>query len=306
MKISVVIPAYNAEQYIRMAIESCLRQTYAPIEIIVVDDGSTDGTAAVAESLSSPVRVVHLPENMGLSTARNRGVQASTGDWVALLDADDWYFPDKLERLRRCALENRQAALIYSGFRIIAVDGSEGDGLFISPSELLPMLRYRNRMNVSSVMMRRDVFDALGGFDPKLRAAEDWDLWLRIAAHCSVEVFAAVPEPLVVYRRVPGSLGSSAMRFFRVRKSIMKSSCLFGTSGVSRALWRRKILAFNYFDTAQSLREEGSLSYLPFMLMSFVFWPFPCIAMPNRWKTAIVMGMQTCCGRLFKRSLIQN
>jgi glycosyltransferase involved in cell wall biosynthesis len=300
VKISVVIPAYNAEQYIRTAIESCLHQTYAPIEIIVVDDGSTDGTAAVAESFPSPVRVVRLPENMGLPTARNRGVQASTGDWVALLDADDWFLPEKLERQRRCALENRQAALIYTGFLIIAVGGAECDGLFIPPCDLMPMLRYRNRMSVSSVLIRRDVFDVLEGFDPNLRAAEDWDLWLRIAAHYSVEVFAAVPEQLVVYRRVPGSLGASAMRFFHVRKSIMKSSCLFGTSGVSRALWRRRILAFNYFDTAQSLREEGSLSYLPFMLMSFVLWPFRCMAMPNRWKTAIVMGMQTCRGRLFR------
>jgi len=293
MKISVVIPAYNAERYIRTAIESCLSQTYAPVEIVVVDDGSTDGTAAVAESFASPVRVVRLPQNMGLSTARNRGVQASTGDWVAFLDADDWFFPEKLERQRRCALENRQAALIYAGFRIIAIDGTERDGRFFSPSELLPMLRYRNRLNVSSVMMRRYEFNAIGGFDPKLQAAEDWDLWLRVAARYSVEVFAAVPQPLVVYRRVPGSLGSSAMRFFHVRKSIMKSSCLFGTSGVSRALWRRRILAFNYFDTSETLRDDGSLFYLPFMLMSFVLWPFPCIAMPNRWKITIVMAMQS-------------
>jgi glycosyltransferase involved in cell wall biosynthesis len=306
MKISVVIPAYNAEQYIRTAIESCLSQTYAPIEIIVVDDGSTDGTAAEAESFPSPVRVVRLPQNMGLSTARNRGVQASTGDWIAFLDADDWFFPDKLEHQRRCAMENEKASLIYTGFRIIAVDGSETAGRFFSPCELLPMLRYRNRLNVSSVLMRRDIFDALGGFDPKLRAAEDWDLWLRVAARYSVEVFAAAPEPLVVYRRVPGSLGSSAMRFFHVRKSIMKSSCLFGTSGVSRVLWRRRILAFNYFDTSETLRDDGSLYYLPFMFMSFVLWPFPCIAMPNRWKVAIVMALQTCRGVLFRNTARKN
>jgi glycosyltransferase involved in cell wall biosynthesis len=299
MKISVVIPAYNAEQYIRTAIESCLNQTYAPIEIIVVDDGSTDGTAAVAESFPSPVRAVRLPENMGLSTARNRGVQASTGDWIAFLDADDWFLPDKLERQRRCAQENGKAALIYSGFRIIAVDGSETDGLFISPRELLPMLRYRNRLNICSVLLRRNAFDAVGGFDPALRTAQDWDFWLRIVARYSVESLTAIPEPLVAYRRVPGSLSSSAIRYFHVRKSIMKSSCLFGTSGVSRALLRRRVLAFNYFDTAHSLREVGSLFYLPFMLMSFVLWPFPCIAMPNRWKVTIVMAMQTCRLRSF-------
>jgi len=294
MKISIVIPAYNAELYLRTAIESCLNQTCPPHEIVVVDDGSTDGTAAVAASFSGRVRLVSLPNNMGLPTARNRGVQASAGDWIAFLDADDWFLPDKLERQRRCAQENRQAVLIYTGFRIIATDGSECDGRFFSPNELLPMLRYRNRMHVCSVMMRRDVFEAIGGFDPSLRAAEDWDLWLRIAARYSVAAFAATPEQLVVYRRVPGSLGSSAMRFFNVRKSIMRSSCLFGTSGVSRALLRWRILAFNYFDTAESLRDEGSPSYLPFMLMSFVYWPFPCGAMPNRCKVTIVMAIQSC------------
>jgi glycosyltransferase involved in cell wall biosynthesis len=303
MKISVIIPAYNAEQYIRTAIESCLNQTCAPIEIIVVDDASTDGTAAVAESFPSPVRVIRLPENMGVSVARNRGVEASTGDWIAFLDADDWFFPEKLEHQRRCLLEHEQAVLIYTGFRIVTVDASESDGRFFSPREIWPMLRYRNRLLLSTVAVRRDAFDDVEGFDPALRVAQDWDLWLRIAVRYSDELFAAVPKPLVVYRRVAGSLSSNAMRYFHVRKFIMKSSCLFGTSGVSRALWRRRVLAFNYFDTAQSLREEGSLSYLPFMLMSFVFWPFRCIAMPNRWKVAIVMGMQTCREQLLRKTL---
>jgi glycosyltransferase involved in cell wall biosynthesis len=299
MKISVIIPAYNAEPYIRTAIESCLSQTYPPHEIVVVDDGSTDATAAVAESFPPPVRVIRLAENMGLPTARNRGVQASTGDWLAFLDADDWFLPQKLELQRRCALENEKIVLIYNAFRIVTLDGSETAGRFFSPKELLPMLRYRNRLNASSVMLRRDAFESVGGFDPGLRAAEDWDMWLRIAARYSVESFAATPEAISAYRRVPGSLGSSAMRFFHVRKSIMKSSSLFELSGISRFFWRQRILAYNYYDTSESLREEGSLSYLPFMLMSFLIWPFPCIAMPNRWKVAIVMAMQTCRKRLF-------
>jgi glycosyltransferase involved in cell wall biosynthesis len=294
LKISVIIPAYNAERYISKAIESCLSQTYAPHEIIVIDDASTDGTAAVAESFPSPVRVIRLAENMGVAIARNRAIQASTGDWIAFLDADDWFLPEKLELQRRCALENERVVLIYTAFRIIAVDGSESEGRFFMPKEILPMLRYRNRLHASSVVLHRDAFDAIGGFDPALRTAQDWDMWLRIAARYSVELFAAVPEPLVVYRRITGSLSTSAMRYFHQRRPIIGGSCLFGTSGVSRFLWRQRISAFNYYDTSESLRDEGSLSYLPFMLMSFVLWPFPCIAMPNRYKIAIVMAMQTC------------
>ena len=294
MKFSVIIPAYNAAQYIAKAIESCLSQTYAPHEIIVIDDASTDDTAAIAESFPSPVRVIRLAENMGIAVARNRGVAASTGDWLAFLDADDWFLPEKLELQRRCALENSHAVLIYTGFRILEIGGSESCGRFFMPWEIFPMLRYRNRLNACSVILRRDAFDAVGGFDPSLRTAQDWDMWLRVAARYSVELFAAVPEPLVVYRRVVGSLSSSAIRYFHQRKLIINSSCLLGTSGISRFIWRRRISAFNYYDTSESLREEGSLSFLPFILKSFVLWPFPCIAMPNRYKVAIVMTLQTC------------
>jgi glycosyltransferase involved in cell wall biosynthesis len=306
MKISVIIPAYNAEQYIRTAIESCLSQTYAPCEIIVIDDASTDGTAAIAESFPSPVRVIRLTENSGVSVARNRGVQASIGDWIAFLDADDWFFPRKLELQRRCASENEHAMLLYTGFRVIDINGSESEGKFFSPAELLPTLRYRNRLHVGSALLHRDAFDAIGGFDPALHNAQDWDFWLRLAARYPVERFAALAEPLLVYRRIPGSLSSSAMRYFHVRQSIMKSSSLFGISGIRRFLLQRKVLAYNYFDTSESLREEGSLSYLSFALMSFVMWPFPCFVMPNRWKVTIRMALRTAKDVCRTNPLTQN
>jgi glycosyltransferase involved in cell wall biosynthesis len=231
---------------------------------------------------------------MGVSVARNRGVQASTGDWIAFLDADDWFLPEKLERQRRCALEHERAVLIYTGWQIISFDGKESLGRFKSPSSLLPLLRYRCLLHLSTVMLRRDIFDSVGGFDPALRITQDWDLWLKLAVRYSVALFAAIPEPLVVYRRVAGSLSSSPMRFFHHRTSIIKGSCLLGTIGISRFLWRRKLSAYNYYDTAESLRDEGSLSFLLFILMSFILWPLPCIAMPNRYKVAIVMALQTC------------
>jgi glycosyltransferase involved in cell wall biosynthesis len=304
MKISVIIPAYNAERYIAKAIESCLSQTYAPSEIIVIDDGSTDGTAAVAESFPSPVRVIRLAENMGVSVARNRGVQASTGDWIAFLDADDWFLPEKLERQRRCALENEKAVLIYTAFRLVSLDGSESAGRFFSPSELLPMLRYRCPIHLSTVALRRDAFDSVGGFDPTHRTAQDWDLWLKIAARYSVKLFAAVPEPLAVYRRVAGSLSSSAMRYFHERKPIMESSCLCGSSGISRFLWRQRILAYNYYDTSIALREEGSPLDLPFILMSIALWPIPVSGMSiERYKIAAVMVKQHLLGCRFISTL---
>ncbi len=141
VKFSVIIPAFNAEPYIAQAIESCLSQTYPAHEIVVVDDGSTDSTAAIAETFPSPVQVIRLPENSGGSFARNRGVEASTGDWIALLDADDWFLPEKLELQRRCILEDEQAVLIYSRVREIAIDGTERESPYVATGELWPKLR---------------------------------------------------------------------------------------------------------------------------------------------------------------------
>jgi glycosyltransferase involved in cell wall biosynthesis len=293
LKISVIIPAFNAERYIAKAIESCLSQTYAPHEIIVIDDASTDGTAAIAESFPPPVRVIRLAENMGVAVARNRGVAASTGDWIAFLDADDWFLPEKLERQRRCALESPQAVLIYADYQMIGIDGSQSCGRFIGPRELWPRLRYRNGLLLSSVLLRRDAFVYVGGFNADYRTAQDWDLWLRLAFRYSVKMFATLPEPLVMYRRVAGSLSSSAMRYFYERVPIINSSCLLGTSGLSRFLWIRRISAFNYYDTAIALREECSPLDLPFILKSIALWPFPCDGMPmKRYKVAVVMVKQ--------------
>jgi glycosyltransferase involved in cell wall biosynthesis len=305
MKISAIIPAYNAELYIAKAIESCLSQTYAPHEIIVIDDASTDGTAAIAESFPPPVRVIRLAENMGVAVARNRGVAASTGDWIAFLDADDWFLPEKLERQRHCALESPQAMLIYTDYQIIGSGGSHSRGRFFWPHELWPLLRCRNGLNLCSVLLRRDAFDSVGGFNSDYRTAQDWDLWLRLAFRYSVKSFAAVPEPLVVYRSVAGSLSSSAMRYFHQRSPIINGSCLLGTSGLSRLLWLRRISAFNYYDTAIALREEGSPLDLSFILKSIALWPFQFDGMAiKRYKVAVVMVKQHLLRRISGQATI--
>lgn len=291
MNFSVIIPAFNAEQYVAKAIESCLNQTYAPHEIIVVDDGSTDDTAKVAESFPAPVRVIRLEKNMGLPTARNRGVQASTGQWLAFLDADDWFLPEKLDRQRLCALEHEQAILIYSGF-LASVDGAESLGWFHPPEVLWPKLRYRCALVPSTVALRREAFEAVGGFDPSVRVCEDWDLWLRLVERYSPKIFAAVPEPLAVYRTTPGSISSNAMRMFKAKEGLLEGRCLNGTAGISKHLWRRKLTAFLHYDTSIALREESSPLDLAFMLKSIAAWPFLWSEMPRRYKIAAVMAKQ--------------
>ena len=291
MKISVIIPSWNAERYIAKAIESCLRQTFPPHEIVVVDDASTDSTAEVAESFPSPVQVIRLAENMGESVARNRGVQASTGDWLAFLDADDWFLPEKLDAQRRCALEHEHAVLIYTGF-LSSLDGVESPARFNPPTVLEPMLRYNCAFHVGTVALRRDAFDAVGGFDSSHKGTEDWDLWLRLAARYSVQAIAAVPEPLAVYRTTPGSLSSNTMRMFKAKAGMIDGRCLYGTTCVSRRLWRRRVSAFQHYDVSIALRAERSPLDLPFILKSVVLWPFPWSDMPKRYKIAAFMIKQ--------------
>jgi len=300
VKFSVIIPAYNAERYIRTAIESCLIQTYPPHEIIVVDDGSTDRTAEVAESFSSPVRVIRLAQNVGVPGARNEGIQASTGDWIALLDADDWFLPDKLKWQQRCVLENQHAVLIYARVREIAIDGTEADSRLVWPDEMWPMLRWVCGIDgVSTVLFRREAYDSVGGFDVSLKVCEDWDLWLRLALRYSVKSFVFMPVTVAVYRRVAGSMSSDAMRYFKARCYMLESKCLVGTAGLSRLLWRQQIAAFNCQTTAIGLREEGSPLDLRFILKSIVLWPFPSRAVSmRRYKIAALMMKQHLFGRL--------
>jgi glycosyltransferase involved in cell wall biosynthesis len=237
--------------------------------------------------------VIRLTENRGVSVARNRAVEASTGDWLAFLDADDWFLPNKLELQRRCIVENPRAVLVYSGVREIPLDGPEKDGNFTPPEDLAWRLRYHCALALCSVMLHRQAFDAVGGFDPVYRAPEDWDLWLKVAARFSTAAFAAVPEPLAVYRRVDGSLSSNAMRYFKVRPAIIENRSLYRTSGLTRFMLRRQIHAFNHYDTAIAIREEGSTEDLRLIFKSLALWPFPNRMLPmQRYLIAAVMLKQ--------------
>jgi glycosyltransferase involved in cell wall biosynthesis len=297
MKISVIIPAFNAAPYISKAIESCFAQTYPPHEIVVADDGSMDETAGIAARFGPPVRVVRLPHNVGLPAARNAAIEASTGDWLAFLDADDWFLPEKLERQRQCAAENPDAVLIYSGFRV-SRDGVESSGRYYPPALLWPTLRYHCLFHVGTVMLRRGAFEAVGGFDPCQRIVEDWDLWLRLAGRFSVRSFAGVPEELAIYQRTPGSLSSNLLRMREAFTTVIEKRSLQGLSGLSRRAWRRKIEAYHDYDLSLELRGEGSPAYLRYMVKSIAGWPFPGEKTPiKRYKYAAVMVKQRLLAR---------
>jgi len=207
--VDVVIPVYNGERYIIAALASAAAQTHPPAKIVVVDDGSTDGTPALVRGFAGPVPVEYLRKpNGGLSSARNAGIARCTSDYIAFLDADDAWHPAKLaEQLKVFAAgEFADLGAVYCGYEIVDEMGDRSDSFFVLDIDsslrgrIFERLFYGNKVagSGSAVLAKRECFDTVGCFDETLAAFEDWDMWLRIARNYS---FDFVPQALVKIRR---------------------------------------------------------------------------------------------------------
>ena len=183
--VTVIVPAYNYAEFIEQALDSALAQTCANLEVLVIDDGSTDQTPAVLRRYAARVRVI-TQDNCGLAAARNVGLREASHDLVAFLDADDRLLPGMLSLLHgTLALMGRDYALVAANHCYIDASGRPLDKQMRGPGETVDVTRddllLRNRFAVCSVLARRDALLALGGFDENLPRAEDRDLWLRVA-----------------------------------------------------------------------------------------------------------------------------
>lgn len=182
-RVSVVIPNYNQSHFLVGALDSVLAQTVAAAEVIVVDDGSTDDCRQVLTRYGDPVRVIHQG-NLGLAGARNTGIRAATGEFVALLDADDQWMPTYLATMLALADCNPEAAVYYCQARCMDEAGRDLPQVLggppVPPTELYATLVRANFLIPSTILMRRRVVVAAGMFDATLRSCEDWDLWLRL------------------------------------------------------------------------------------------------------------------------------
>jgi glycosyltransferase involved in cell wall biosynthesis len=179
--VSVVIPCYNQGGFLGEAIESVLRQGHRRMEIIVVDDGSVDDSSQVAGRYPE-VRLIRQ-ENRGLSAARNTGLEASAGDYVVFLDADDLLLPCALEAGVNCLNDHPDCAFVYGRYRLITAEGfamPSPPGRSVGEEHYLDMLRSNYIGMHATVMYRRAVFAAVGRFDTSRAACEDYDLYLRI------------------------------------------------------------------------------------------------------------------------------
>ena len=211
--VSVVIPAFEARPWVEDTIDSVLAQTHPRVEIIVVDDGSTDGTGTfVRERYGADVACIRQ-ENAGLAAARNAGLEVASGRYVQFLDADDLLLPQKIARHVEILEENPGADVVYCDFEYVNADGShaahELRPFFRAGRILRPLLR-RNFIVAHAPLSRLSALREVGGFDEHLRACEDYDLWLRLAADGRTFLFD--DEVRVLYRRRSDSMSAHHVR----------------------------------------------------------------------------------------------
>jgi glycosyltransferase involved in cell wall biosynthesis len=196
--VSVIIPTFNRAVFVLEAIESVLKQTLKDFELIVIDDGSIDGTEEALKKYGDRI-IYHYQDNRGVSSARNQGLHLSRGKWIAFLDSDDLWFPEKLKTQLEFFSQNPQAAIcqteeiwVRNGRRMNARKRHRKfAGDIFAPSLLLCLV------SPSAVMIKRELFAQVGYFDETLPACEDYDLWLRISARFPVFL---IDRPLIIKR----------------------------------------------------------------------------------------------------------
>jgi glycosyltransferase involved in cell wall biosynthesis len=267
VKISVVIPAYNAARFLPRCLKSVFAQTLKPDEVIVVDDGSTDNTAGFAAALGA--RVISR-RNGGPSAAKNTGIQSASSEWIALLDADDMWVPDKLERQAACV--RPETVLVYTGRRIFD-DNSVREGQpAIDANSARKMLRYANPIPNSSVLVSREAVTQAGGFREDLHYGEDWEMWFRLQRLGQFEVVA---DPLTDYYVYPNSLSANPEKMIEGLNRFIDTTLLADLRGFHRWAWRHRIRAVQLCSAGLIARDNRLNSEVQYMLQSLRAWPSP-------------------------------
>lgn len=241
--VTVVMPAYNCAGFIGEALESALSQTYRPVEIVVVDDGSTDVTRETVRRFSG-VRLLEQ-NHAGPAAARNRGISEARGELVAFLDADDLWKPEKLE-IQVPLFENPKVGLVYCNFDYIDEQGKQIRtrlGRWHRGAIFEQIMKY-GLVWTGTVITRRSVFERTGGFDEKMPVSEDWDMWLRISAFHEADYDI---RTLASYRQRRGSLLGGVEFIDCMLYALEKNFRLCGRqAGMSRRKYR-KLLAHYYY-----------------------------------------------------------
>ncbi|WP_414754035.1 glycosyltransferase family 2 protein [Anabaena sp. CCY 9910] len=210
--ISVIIPAYNAERTILETISSVQQQTFSDFELIIINDGSTDRTLELIQNIQDERLKIFSYENGGLPVARNRGISLASGEFIAFLDADDLWTPDKLELQLTALQQNPEAGVAYSWTYFMDEQGKSsipGVSLFFEGDVQANLLVNNFLASGSNPLVRKQAIESVGEFDSNYTACEDWDYWLRLSAAWN---FVVVPKHQIFYRQSATSMSSTKVK----------------------------------------------------------------------------------------------
>ncbi len=285
--ISVIIPAYNAEKYIKETIDSVLSQSFPAFEIIIIDDGSTDRTLAIVSAIKDTrIRVFEYQHSGKPSIARNRGIRMAAGQYIAFLDADDLWTNDKLELQYQEFLNNPKAALVYSLRDLIDKSGSFVRW-YLQPHYkgvvFEKILLHDFIGSGSNPLVKRKALERIGLFDETLDAAEDHDLWIRLAKFYE---FALVPKVQVFYRQSDSSVSSDLWRQLGGSMKVIDKA--FSDAPDSLQKLKNKAVSIRYLCVAGlSSDMTGHFFYLKrslkYIFKALFAWPLSFFTVKYHW-----------------------
>ncbi len=267
--ISVIIPIFNNQKTINKTLNSVLKQTLSNLEIIVINDGSTDESLEKIATIKDPrVQVFSYP-NAGVAVSRNRGIERARGEYISFLDADDLWTPDKLEAQLKALQENPHAAVAYSWTDYIDEAGNflyHGSHISIN-GDVTAKLLFKNFIeNGSNPLIRRHALVKVGEFDSSLSPAEDWDMWLRLAARYH---FVAVPQPQILYRMSPSASSANISKMEIQGLKVIERALSLGSESLQSL---KKPSIANFYQYLMFRALTGNPSRIQCLIASRCFW----------------------------------
>jgi glycosyltransferase involved in cell wall biosynthesis len=290
--VSIITPIFNSEDTIMECYKSVCNQTFRNWEMIMVDDGSADCTPQIISTIEDPQTRILTQNNQGVSAARNRGIQHAKGKYIAFLDSDDVWKPEKLEQQLKIFEENvSNIGLVHTGYRIFETDPNESSKAYVKSlpfddeSESLRII-LENFLVLSSVMIRHDVLKQIGNFDEDLFGTEDWDLFIRIRkSYC----FQFLDQELTLYRYHENGISKNVTRQINQEMNVLKKHLFQKDIPLSL---QKKGLSLHYQRGAHMylLKKELFLA-LKLYLLSLLCYPtcfeyycLPFIYLNRKWK----------------------
>ncbi len=282
MKVSIIIPAYNSMKFLPETLASVWQQTFSDFEVLIVDDGSSDNIKEWVSQIDDARLKLIAQVNQGASAARNTGIKAARGEYIAFLDADDIWMPTKLETHVSYLDKNPDVGLVYSWTAITDAEGKP-TGRVMTPADegdVWKKILVRNIVVCPSVLVRRCCFDKVGLFIDSLRFNEDWEMWIRIASQYQ---FAVIKEPLVYYRQHPNNTSKKWQSMqdgykFVIEKTFQSvpsklkylKNHSYGNANIILA-WKAIQSQAQDWNLAASFRARA-VSYYPQVMLSHEFW----------------------------------